>query len=150
MFTENPFTAAQRFLEKNELPLTYIDQVAQFIEKNTGGVNLGGSNEYADPFTGKTTLCMSIRHFVDDLLDLGASRHRPSDSTTSVPSASTYSDPFTGGSRYISSESSAVTPSTASSSYSDPFTSASRYVSNSTTASPPPAPTGSVIPVVGH
>jgi phospholipase A-2-activating protein len=52
MFTENPFTAAQRFLERNDLPLTYIDQVAQFIEKNAGAVNLGGSDNYVDPYTG--------------------------------------------------------------------------------------------------
>ena len=149
MFTENAFTAARRFLEQNDLPLTYIDQVAQFIEKNAGGVNLGGGNEYADPFTGETTLCMPIRHFVDDLLNLGASRHRPSDSTASVPSASTYSDPFTGGSRYISSESSTVSPPTTSTSHSDPFTGTNRYVS-SPAASQSPAPTGSVIPVVGH
>jgi phospholipase A-2-activating protein len=53
MSTENPFTAAQRFLEKNDLPLTYLDQVVQFIEKNTGGINLGGNDDYVDPFTGK-------------------------------------------------------------------------------------------------
>jgi phospholipase A-2-activating protein len=38
------------------MALTYIDQVAQFIEKNTGGVNLGGSNSYVDPYTGKVVL----------------------------------------------------------------------------------------------
>jgi phospholipase A-2-activating protein len=53
MATENPFTAAQHFLEKNDLPLTYIDQVAQFIEKNAGGVNLGRSDNFVDPYTGK-------------------------------------------------------------------------------------------------
>jgi phospholipase A-2-activating protein len=53
--TENPYGAAQRFLERNELPTSYVDQVVQFIEQNTTGVNLGsgGSNEYVDPFTGK-------------------------------------------------------------------------------------------------
>jgi phospholipase A-2-activating protein len=56
MFTENSFTAARRFLEKNDLPLTYIDQVAQFIEKNTSAVNLGGSDDYVDPFTGEIIL----------------------------------------------------------------------------------------------
>jgi phospholipase A-2-activating protein len=56
MSTENTFTAAQRFLERNDLPLTYIDQVAQFIEKNAGGVNLGGSDNYVDPYTGKVML----------------------------------------------------------------------------------------------
>jgi phospholipase A-2-activating protein len=52
--TENPYGAAQRFLERNELPTTYVDQVVQFIQNNTTGVNLGsGNNEYVDPYTGK-------------------------------------------------------------------------------------------------
>lgn len=55
-YSENPFTAAQQFLEKNDMPLTYIDQVVQFIEKNTGGVNLGGNDNFVDPYTGKLTL----------------------------------------------------------------------------------------------
>jgi phospholipase A-2-activating protein len=40
-------------LESNNLPLTYIDEVVKFIEKNTAGVNIGGGgDEYSDPFTG--------------------------------------------------------------------------------------------------
>jgi len=50
--TDNPFAAAQKFLESNDLPLTYIDEVVKFIEKNTSGVNLGGGEEYVDPYTG--------------------------------------------------------------------------------------------------
>jgi len=51
--TENPFTAAQRFLQANDLSLEYIDQVVKFIETNTAGVNIGtGNDEYRDPFTG--------------------------------------------------------------------------------------------------
>lgn len=53
--TENPWTAAQRFLEKNELPSGYAEQVVDFIQKNTGGVQLGaggGNDNYADPLTG--------------------------------------------------------------------------------------------------
>lgn len=47
MHIENPYAAAQRFLERNELSLNYIDEVVRFIEKNTAGVNLGsGGNEY--------------------------------------------------------------------------------------------------------
>lgn len=49
--SENPYVVAQRFLEKNELPLTYLDQVVSFIEKNTGAVNIGSSN-FVDPYTG--------------------------------------------------------------------------------------------------
>jgi len=50
---ENPYAAAQRFLEQNDLSMNYIDEVVKFIEKNTSGVSLGSSNEYVDPYTGK-------------------------------------------------------------------------------------------------
>ncbi len=61
MSTENSFTAARRFLEKNDLPLSYIDQVAQFIEKNTSGVNLGGGDSFVDPYTGELILkCQAL------------------------------------------------------------------------------------------
>jgi phospholipase A-2-activating protein len=88
---ENPYGAAQRFLERNELPTTYVDQVVQFIEKNTGGVNLGSgnNNEYADPFT-------------------GASRYQSSANSASTGPASSYMDPYTGASRYSGAEQSAV------------------------------------------
>jgi hypothetical protein len=50
---ENPYQAAMRFLNANDLPQSYLDQVVQFIEKNTAGVALGGGqNDYVDPFTG--------------------------------------------------------------------------------------------------
>ncbi|KIL69931.1 hypothetical protein M378DRAFT_184295 [Amanita muscaria Koide BX008] len=80
--TENPFTAAQRFLQENDLPLSYIDQVVNFIEKNTGGVSLGGNEQYVDPFT-------------------GGSRYR--NTAGSVPpstSTSQNADPFTSASAY--------------------------------------------------
>ena len=50
---ENPYSAAQRFLARNDLSDNYIDQVVEFIERNTSGVNIGAAdNEYVDPFTG--------------------------------------------------------------------------------------------------
>ncbi|KAI9466370.1 WD40-repeat-containing domain protein [Lactarius psammicola] len=83
---ENPFSAAQRFLVKNDLPLSYIDQVVQFIEKNTGGVNLGGNEEFVDPFTASS----SSSSFSDPFT--GTSRYVPgSTSTMSQPSAPTVS-----------------------------------------------------------
>ncbi|KXN92255.1 Phospholipase A-2-activating protein [Leucoagaricus sp. SymC.cos] len=105
--TENPYAAAQRFLQANEISMNYLDQVAQFIEKNTSGVNLSsGGDEYVDPYT-------------------GASRYRNTGSG-STRSNEEYADPFTGTSRY---RSTASIPTTApsSSSYADPFTGASRY-----------------------
>ncbi|MCO5583280.1 hypothetical protein L7F22_037190 [Adiantum nelumboides] len=66
--TENPYNAAYKFLERNELPLTYVDQVVAFIEKNTEAVNLGSNNEFVDPYT-------------------GASSYRPGASSASAPAA---------------------------------------------------------------
>jgi phospholipase A-2-activating protein len=79
--SENPYVAAQRFLEQNDLSTNYVDEVVKFIEKNTSGVNLGASNEYVDPYT-------------------GASRYQAA-ATSPVPAPSTgYMDPFTGAARY--------------------------------------------------
>lgn len=59
---ENPWTAAQRFLQANELPLSYLDEVVKFIEKNTAGISLGGGgNQYSDPYTGADTLVKKSR-----------------------------------------------------------------------------------------
>ncbi|KAG2067056.1 PFU-domain-containing protein [Suillus decipiens] len=79
--SENPYAAAQSFLEQNDLSTNYIDEVVKFIEKNTSGVNLGASSEYVDPYT-------------------GASRYQAT-ATLAAPAPSTaYMDPFTGASRY--------------------------------------------------
>ncbi|WVW84162.1 hypothetical protein I302_106192 [Kwoniella bestiolae CBS 10118] len=84
---ENPWIAAQRFLNKHELPSTYCEQVVEFIQKNTAGVTLGqgsgGGNEYVDPFT-------------------GGSRYT---GATSANAGSSYGggDPFTGSGAYSSS-----------------------------------------------
>ncbi|KAG8808560.1 hypothetical protein FRC19_005834 [Serendipita sp. 401] len=89
---ENPYQAAHRFLTRNDLPMSYIDEVAQFIDKNTAPVRLGTSNEqYVDPFT-------------------GASRYIPRGNTGgtgstapttygSGPVGSSNVDPFTGSAR---------------------------------------------------
>lgn len=101
--TENPFAAAQRFLESNDLPLTYIDEVVRFIEKNTAPVDIGAQGEeYVDPYT-------------------GASRYRSTGSAPTTASASEYADPFTGASRYRG------TPQAPSSSVIDPLNGASRF-----------------------
>lgn len=52
--TEDPWFAAQRFLDKNSLSQLFLDQVANFIIDNTKGVTLGQeSSGYVDPFTGQ-------------------------------------------------------------------------------------------------
>ena len=39
--TQNPYEAAQKFLNDNELPAAYLDQVAQFIITNSQGATIG-------------------------------------------------------------------------------------------------------------
>lgn len=58
---DNPWTAAQRFLDANELPPSYLDEVAGFIQKNTAGVSLGGGEgQYSDPYTGMSSLATML------------------------------------------------------------------------------------------
>ncbi|KAI9731859.1 MAG: hypothetical protein M1818_007724 [Claussenomyces sp. TS43310] len=39
--SDNPYNAATKFLENNKLPISYLDQVANFITTNTQGASLG-------------------------------------------------------------------------------------------------------------
>jgi phospholipase A-2-activating protein len=45
--SENPFEAARKFLENNELPISYLDTVGNFIVQNSQGVSLGQQAEPA-------------------------------------------------------------------------------------------------------
>ncbi|KAJ2256788.1 WD repeat protein Lub1 [Coemansia sp. RSA 454] len=83
--TENPYSAAQRFLERNELSLEYLDTVADFITKNSDGVQLGAQQPHIDPFT-------------------GGSRYVPSQSQAG---GSVAADPFTGN-RYVPAQTTAA------------------------------------------
>lgn len=91
--SENPYAAAQRFLEKNDLPQQYIDQVVKFIETNTQGVSLGGP-QYVDPYTGAS------RYQPGGGASGTASTAAAPPSTTSGSTAGTYTgarnvDPYT-------------------------------------------------------
>ncbi|CAG8931837.1 unnamed protein product [Penicillium salamii] len=51
--SQNPYEAATKFIGDNELPMTYLDQVANFITQNTQGATLGQSSQEpagADPW----------------------------------------------------------------------------------------------------
>ncbi|KAK4235345.1 PUL domain-containing protein [Achaetomium macrosporum] len=50
--SENPYQAATKFLGDNELPISYIDEVAKFIITNTKGATIGQTTEApsADPY----------------------------------------------------------------------------------------------------
>jgi phospholipase A-2-activating protein len=47
--SQNPYEAATKFLEDNELPISYLDQVANFITTNTQGATIGQSQQQAAP-----------------------------------------------------------------------------------------------------
>lgn len=46
--SQNPYEAATRFIQDNELPITYLDQVAKFISNNTQGATLE-QNSHSEP-----------------------------------------------------------------------------------------------------
>ncbi|KAI6028537.1 WD40-repeat-containing domain protein [Pisolithus orientalis] len=86
--SENPYLAAQRFLEQNDLSLSYLDQVVKFIEQNTAGIKLGDDSNYTDPYTGTTRYQPPVRSHAD-------------------AASSPYMDPYTGANRYTASRASA-------------------------------------------
>ncbi|OAR02938.1 hypothetical protein LLEC1_04934 [Akanthomyces lecanii] len=47
--SENPYERATKFLNDNELPLTYLDNVANFITTNTKGATLGQTEQSGGP-----------------------------------------------------------------------------------------------------
>lgn len=52
--SQNPYEVATKFIQDNELPITYLDSVANFITENTKGATIGQSSEAqaqgADPW----------------------------------------------------------------------------------------------------
>lgn len=86
--TENPYDAAQKFLTANQLPMTYLDEVVNFITKNSGGVELGTGAPSADPYTGGQAYRTS-----------GSQGTQSAAPAPSMPRASTSSFPFV---RFIS------------------------------------------------
>lgn len=46
--SENPYERATKFLGDNELPLSYLDQVANFITQSTQGATLGADAQQSD------------------------------------------------------------------------------------------------------
>jgi len=56
MFADDPWVAAHNFLADNDLSQLFLDQVVDFIIKNTKDVTIGQATPTAsDPFTGTIT-----------------------------------------------------------------------------------------------
>lgn len=99
---ENPYLAAQRFVEDNELTPEFLDQIAQFVEQQVPSEALQSRDSGpSDPLT-------------------GGSRYVPGGQRQAT---STRGDPLTGGARYV--PGGQTQPSTV---RGDPLTGESRYV----------------------
>lgn len=87
--SDDPWQAAQTFIHRHSLPQAYLDQVANFIIKNSEGPVLmeQAPTGYQDPFT-------------------GGSRYVPGSSNTNMGSGGNV-DPFTGASSYSTASSNA-------------------------------------------
>ncbi|XP_063925549.1 phospholipase A-2-activating protein [Zophobas morio] len=81
---DDPYQAAHNFLAKNMLPSSYLEQVVDFVLKNTQEQYVPPSTEYVDPFT-------------------GASRYTPAGGNSGQGFTGANLDPFTGGSSYSTS-----------------------------------------------
>lgn len=89
--SEDPWLAAQKFIHRHDLSQYYLEQVANFIVKNTKGVTLQAPTvNYQDPFTGGS------RYVPGGTVD-------PSLPTVgrAAVEPQIMEDPFTGGSRYV-------------------------------------------------
>jgi phospholipase A-2-activating protein len=72
--SQNPYEAATKFIQDNELPITYLDTVANFITTNTQGATLGASQNQGPPPPGHDPWGTEARY-------------RPGSGTDSAPAA---------------------------------------------------------------
>ena len=77
--SQNPYEAATKFLQDNELPMGYLDQVANFIVTNTRGATIGQDQQPQE--TGPDPFGMESRYRPGD----GASAPQPPPSAAKAP-----------------------------------------------------------------
>ena len=79
--SQNPYEAATKFIQDNELPVTYLDQVANFIITNTQGATFGQTSQ--DQPTGLDPYGMENRYRPGDATSISAPA--PATTATSRP-----------------------------------------------------------------
>lgn len=98
--TEDPWHAAQKFIHKNDLPQVYLEQVANFIIKNSDQVAAPVVQaDFADPFTGEGRYVPQSNGSAPPTNSSGVNVNFRERSTGMVNL-----DPFTGGSSYSTSK----------------------------------------------
>ncbi len=73
--SQNPYEAASKFLQENELPMSYLDQVANFITTNTRGATIGQSQQETNQAPGPDPFGTESRYRPGDALP--PSSHSP-------------------------------------------------------------------------
>ncbi|KTW29064.1 uncharacterized protein T551_02338 [Pneumocystis jirovecii RU7] len=48
---QNPYEVAYQFIKHNELPMEYLDKIAQFIQKNTEAIKIERQESFVDPYS---------------------------------------------------------------------------------------------------
>lgn len=67
LFVDDPWMAAHQFLERNNLSQMFLDQVVDFIQKNTKGVTIGQQTAASgDPFTGERREIVQVQQAKTD------------------------------------------------------------------------------------
>ena len=101
--SEDPWSAAQKFIHDHELSQQYLDTVANFIITNSKGSSGGESMEVSN-----RPAASSAAQFGDPLT--GGSRYVPRQSNPVSDSGPYSGDPFTGSGRYIAGSNSTPAP----------------------------------------
>lgn len=83
--TESPWDAARKFLERNELPMSYYEQVANWISENTKGARLGqGSGGQAQQTQASDPWGMERRYRPGDVSSGSGGRKLPQRSYVTI------------------------------------------------------------------
>lgn len=67
--TQNPYEAATKFLQNNEMSMNYLDTVADFIVKNSSGTTIGQQQQQSasDPYGMCTSMVMNPEYIISSL-----------------------------------------------------------------------------------
>lgn len=97
---EDPWMAAQKFIHANDLPQSYLDQIANFVTRNApgAGTTSAAASAAGDPLTGCSP--SSSPHSCSDL-SLTGDRYIPGSAPNGSSGGAGFADPYTGEGRYI-------------------------------------------------
>ncbi|PIA55620.1 hypothetical protein AQUCO_00700139v1 [Aquilegia coerulea] len=75
--SDNPYTVAEKWLLKEDLPLSYREQVVEFILQNSGQKNVSIDTSFCDPYTGSNAYIPGVPSRVSDVQSKPVFKHIP-------------------------------------------------------------------------